>query len=487
MTCKRIPLIVTILFASMVGTSFGDNTGDLAQDNAMLKQRVDKLEKELDELKKMVMQQQIEKTQAAPAAKTETPKAEPQKAESKTAATPQLSEADIQKLLAMVQKDTEKKKPVWSELDIQLYGYIKADASYDTERTTVGDYAKWVESKANKKDSSQFNLTANETRIGFLINGPNDGEIKTSGKIEFDFYGSGDGENKMHVMMRHAFLKIDWPQERFNIIAGQTSDVISPLVEPTLNYSVGWWVGNIGYRRPQIRLTKIFAVRNDIDLQLEGAIARTIGHSDFAGKPSGEDSGYPSLQGRVSLTFPMLAYKPTTVGVSGHIGREKYFSTSSTTVSSENRKFESWSTNLDITQPINEWLSIKGEAYTGSNLDAYLGGIGQGVRNIGTTSTANYDKEIGSSGGWIAAGLGPWDKWRFNLGAGEDTAKRDDLVGSGSGVEMRTLNRSIFANAIYSINKNTEIGLELSQWQTERINESDADDFRVQTSFIYKF
>jgi hypothetical protein len=52
----------------------------------------------------------------------------------------------------------------------------------------------------------------------------------------------------------------------------------------------------------------------------------------------------------------------------------------------------------------------------------------------------------------------------------------------------REYNRSIFANAIYSINKNTEVGFELSHWKTNyNTSGGDADTVRAQTSFIYKF
>ena len=51
----------------------------------------------------------------------------------------------------------------------------------------------------------------------------------------------------------------------------------------------------------------------------------------------------------------------------------------------------------------------------------------------------------------------------------------------------RTLNRSVFGNAIYSVNKNTRIGFELSHWHTEYKSSGSADNLRAQTSFIYKF
>jgi hypothetical protein len=128
-----------------------------------------------------------------------------------------------------------------------------------------------------------------------------------------------------------------------------------------------------------------------------------------------------------------------------------------------------------VTQPINKWLAVKGELFNGENIDAYAGGIGQGV-NLTTY------QEIGSKGGWVAAELGPWDKWRFNIGTGVDGVDGGD-VKTGD----RLMNRSIFGNVIYSATKNAEIGFELSRWQTDYKGSGDADDLRAQTSLIYKF
>ena len=78
--------------------------------------------------------------------------------------------------------------------------------------------------------------------------------------------------------------------------------------------------------------------------------------------------------------------------------------------------------------------------------------------------------------------MGPWDKWRFNVGTGIDDVDRGD-INDGD----RTLNRSVFGNVIYAVNKNAEIGFELSQWHTGYKGQRDSDDLRAQTSFIYKF
>jgi len=435
--CVR--LAIAVLMGLIVMTSAGTTclaagSASLAEENAQLQQRVEKLDKELDELKKLVS----ERTGSA---------------------------------------DTQAQKPVWSSLDIQLYGYLKLDAAYDSSRIDNGNYAKWVERENANSNDDQFNMTANETRLGMLINGPDDPILKASGRVEVDFYGSGDAENKAHLMMRHAYMKLDWPADRFSIIAGQTSDVISPLLPSTVNYTVGWWTGNIGYRRPQFRLTKEYGLDAQTDLKLEGALARTIGrdNTSLAGTTdSGEDAGFPTLQARAGLSLPLLGSKRSDVGLSGHWGQEEY----DTTTGGRNEEFTSWSLNLDFTQPVNKWLSVKSEVFTGENLDAYLGGIGQGV----TTTGASLNEEIGSKGGWIAAALGPWDKARFNVGIGMDDVDRGN-VNAGD----RTLNHSVFGNVYYSLAKNTEWAFELSHWRTEYRGSGDADSLRAQTALIYKF
>lgn len=429
---KRILLIVVSLLSVVCAAPAADSS-NMAGENAELRQKVEKLDRELAELKKAVMEQG------------------------------RATEA-------------QQPRPVLSNLDIQLYGYLKLDAAYDTSQTDDGNFAKWVERENNNSDDDQFNMTANQSRFGMRINGPDGDAMKASGRVEVDFYG-GSSQNKAHLMMRHAYMKLDWPEDRFNIIAGQTSDVISPLVPSTVNYSVAWWSGNIGYRRPQIRLTKELSLDADVDVKLEGAVARMIGRDNvsIAGTlDSGEDAGEPSLQGRASLSLPLIGSKRTTVGVSGHMGEEEY----DISQDGQNTDFTTWSLNLDITQPITKWLSIKGELFTGENLDAYLGGIGQGV----TLTGANQYEEIGSTGGWIAASLGPWSNQRYNIGIAMDDVDRGD-VNEGD----RTLNRSVFGNMFCSLDKNVDWAVELSHWRTEYAGNGDAGNLRFQTALIYKF
>ncbi len=404
---------------------------ELKRTNAELRERLDKLDKDLEEINR-----KIEERPAAVALQVEA-----------------------------------QKPAVRSKYPVELYGYIKLDAAYDDSRVSTGNFARWVESEATNKDDDEFNMTANQTRLGLNFFGPETANLKTGGKVELDFYGGGP-ENKSHLMLRHAYLKVEWPQSDLSLLAGQTSDVISPLVPGTLNYTVAWWVGNPGYRRPQLRLTKGFKVGADSRLLLQAAAARTIGDSTaFSPGDTGEDAGFPTLQGRAALSFPLLTNKKTTLGISGHWGEEEY----DTDAMDNHKHYKTWSANLDVTLPICPHLALKGELFTGENLDAYLAGIGQGVN---TTSR----KEIASEGGWAALRCGPFGKWRFTAGGGVDNPDRDDISTGG-----RERNVSIFANTIYKINAAAEAGLEVSHWDTKYKGMRDGESLRYQMSFIYKF
>jgi hypothetical protein len=436
---KKMYLMVIALIGLMAGFSLGASAGDAALENTLLNSRLNQLEKQIQELKQNTGQQP---------AGTGTPA----------------------------------NRPVWSTLDIEIYGYLKLDASYDTSLIYPGNNARWVNSEEVIEDRDQFNMTANETRLGVKIKGPNVNGIVTSGLVEIDFYGGGT-ENRPNPMMRKAYIELAWPQEQFSILAGQTSDVISPLYPTTINYTVCWFVGNIGYRRPQFRLTKEFSLPGDVDLKLEGAVTRTIGRSDDMGIDSGQEAGFPTLQGRVSTTFPLLNEQNTTIGISGHKGTEQYTIDEDT---GETKKFYSWSLNLDASQPIIEKVKVQGEFFTGENLDAYLGGIGQGVTippSTGTPVPSSHGySHVHSTGGWVEVTLGPWHKAEYNVGFAMDRAERGDVY---DGDRIR--NRTIFSNVIYALNKQTDIGFELSHWRTEYRNTDDGNAMRLQAAVKYKF
>ena len=362
-----------------------------------------------------------------------------------------------------------------SGVKVQLYGFARFDASYDTGKVNPGNIALWVRPEGLNNHDNEWDLTAAASRLGINLSGPDTDSMKLSGNIELDFLGGGT-ENNMNPRMRHAYLKAYWPASDFSILAGQTWDVISSLIPFVDDPAIMWAAGNIGSRHPQLRLTKGFSTSEKSRIELTAAASRTIGETNNLAETwntdPGKDAGMPTFQGKLAFSKPLLVEnQPATIGVSGHYGQEEW----DTDKTGHHKTLDSWSCNMELSMPFSEKLTFAGEVFSGSNLDDYWGGIGQGVNTI----TLN---NIRTKGGWAAFKYMLSPSTSVSIGAGIDNPNDNDLFPGG-----RTQNQTIFATFIQKITQNFILGLQLSQWKTDYNNAPESDAFRAQSSLTYKF
>ncbi len=365
---------------------------------------------------------------------------------------------------------------VAAKYDITFYGKIKADLSLDDSEVVVGNYGRWVASEATAKDIEGMNITAAETRLGFKFEGPDYEDMITNGKLEFDFFDTSLGQNKAQPYMRHAYAEVTWTEIDFSVLAGQTWDVVAPLNPTTLNYSVMWWQGNIQYRRPQVRLTKGMDLDDDMKLLFQLAAARNIGST--TGSITTSDTGVynasPIWEGRVAFSLPLLTEKTSTIGISGATGAETVYTNAAGTTSKD---YDVSLFALDLSLPLMEGVLLKAEYWTGENVDAFLGGIGQGIN-----TTAG--KTIEADGYWAAVSFGPFEDFSFNIGYGVDDP--DDVYLTT--LTGRAKNEVIYANVIYALNEAVKVGLEVADLETKYKDVTKAADAtRIQASLIYSF
>jgi hypothetical protein len=361
--------------------------------------------------------------------------------------------------------------PITAKPSVELYGFIKLDTAYDTAQVYPGNYAVRVQQPlAGRPARDQFSITANATRLGLNFKTQGSGPAVTSGKLEVDLYGGGT-ENKPTPMMRHAYFQVEWPASGVTLLAGQTWDVISPLWMPTANYSVGWWAGNIGYRHPQVRLSKEFRLDDGNSFLLQGALVRTMGHLTGE-RNTGVDAGFPTAQGRLAYSFPAGAGGKAAFGLSGHWGEEAY---PAVTPGQPDVRFRSWSANLDMKIPMGKSVTLQGEAFTGRDLDSYLGGSNEAIRLDPKTATE-------SAGGWLALSIIGSPKVTWNLGASVDDPRNSELSPG-----ARSRNSSIFGNGYFTIAPSAQLLAELSYWATDYLGKPRAHAFRAQLSFQYTF
>ncbi|MBF0498861.1 MAG: hypothetical protein HQM09_01905 [Candidatus Riflebacteria bacterium] len=477
---------------------------ELLRINASQQERIDRLEKSIDAL-----QQQLNEIRK----------------DNKISATSSgfaSTTTDTQVPIVQENRQKEQLKPVSSDVKpdianvkskygINIYGYMKVDAITDDSSANQpgnlpGNFVLYVPSEAAKRNDSKFYLTANQSRIGFDFKGPEEKNTRISGRFEFDFYGGYLNaiapETKTMPMLRHFYATVDWKNRDLSLLGGQTWDVISPLTPNMLSYGAAAAQGNLGFRRPQLRLTKGFRLSDQTKLTLQLAATRTVGKSDlFLGPNStgdgGIDSGQPTSQGRIAISFPVRWGKMAEFGLSGHSGQEEYDYTA------DGRSFHVWSnsSNIDLKLPLMEKLSLQGEAFRGRNLDNYYGGIMQGLlistknkasgaiyRQVNTASgtSTNVDflgvDSLESAGNWFELGIGPFQRWQFNLGRSNEHMQDDNLNSTD-----RTFNESRWINVMYALNSATQFGLEYSTFLTLYKNSSEGTSRRLHAAMIFRF
>jgi hypothetical protein len=340
------------------------------------------------------------------------------------------------------------------DLKVEPYGYFKVDLGYDSALSSHGNFAMYVQPQPGGTRTATTNLTARQTRLGLRI------ERETlTGRIEFDFYGGG-AENKNVPVLRNAY--VDVPIAGLELRAGQAPDLMSPLAPSTLNYTVMWGAGNVGYRRPLVQVSD----RTD-HIAWGLAIARNIG-ADLNGDNvlDGDASCVPVVQTRIG--FPMGP--DTEIGFSGHYGFLK--STGAT-----EEEYNTWSVDFDFSVQVSSRIKLLGEGYAGANTGAYFGAVLNG----------DCVTDLESRGGWVNAQIEAADRVNLSIGYGIDDLANERNTSVADRPDTRSRNQVMFGNGTYEVASGVKTGIEISRWVTRYINVTEGAavepvDYRLQWS-----
>ncbi len=361
------------------------------------------------------------------------------------------------------------------QFNVDWYGYLKLDAARD-QNPTNGHYALWVLPQTSDEDQ-QFNMTHKESRMGMKVAADRYQGFDLAGNIEFDLYGNGsDVESKTEISLRHAFFTLQ--KDGFQLLAGQSWDIVSPLNPKTLNYNPLWACGNTGYRRPQLRLSYIAEPTEVSQLTLAAGFFRTLGWdlSTTLSLATGEvpnddiddgtDAGIPSFQGGVDYQHRFASGASLRVGASGLWDQLKAEGTLGT---SETYQSQGVFGHFALSLPK---VGVLGEVYTGQNLGKYFGAIANG----------NSIDGVDSKGGWGQVWFQIHPQVRLNAAAGMDDVNDEDVASAN-----RTKNQAFVGSVLYSPVNPVTIGVEVSQWETEYQDTETVKNLRLQSSFVLNF
>ena len=275
-------------------------------------------------------------------------------------------------------------------------------------------------------------------------------------------------ENQPDTRLRHAYWEAKNDDYRF--LVGQYWDLTSPLLPSTINFSVNWGAGNIGFRRAQFRVERYLEMSDNLLWTIQAAAASEVIQDFGTAEDIGRESpNWPMIQARTALTVGDRGGQPITMGISGHIGETGFDFESGDPANpslgpEDDARFETWSFNTDFTVPFTDRLGVHGEFFTGANLSPLLGGIIQGVCPC-------LRDPIRSTGGWVEIWYDVTSNVHTNFGFGiDDPINSDILVG-------RTYNRVVYANVLLDLTGHLATGLEVSSWKTSYTNRSSEPGF----------
>lgn len=362
-----------------------------------------------------------------------------------------------------------------SPVTLKLYGYIKLDAAYDSQKTSSGDALFYVLPKVEGESDNEFNMTARETRVGLELAGPDIEAVKTTGKIETDFYG-GNTANSPNLRLRLAYLDVAMPWGTA-VRAGQDWDTFMTVIPKTVNIALMADTGALGLRRPQCRVTQELPLGGATKLVAKVAAARTIGEDIDGGmQDDGADAGYPSVQYNVCLETPLLTDAAAKFSVSGHWGNETVDSAvTNGVVTDDAQDYITWSVIGTLFLPVHSKVALQGTIWQGENLDTYYGGVGQGINKT-------LQKGIGAKGGYIQLLTDLTDCLRWNLSFGRDDPDNRDLSAGN-----RSKNQTILTSVYYKITPAVTAAFEYYYMTTSYKDQSNASDNRFQGAMIYTF
>lgn len=333
---------------------------------------------------------------------------------------------------------------------LSVYGFARLDVLADDARMSDVSQPLYVQRMPAAQNDSEMAMTPRMSRVGLAIDNwrlDHHDIMEGEGKLEIDFAG-GDGTNALRL--RQAYAKVT-AAEHVELLAGQTDDLFSPLIPTAQNDTQLLFAGNVGDRRPQLRMV----VKND-NLRAGVALA-TTGTVDRAGFSTSPDRAAPMFEWLVEGKKSFGRIGELVLGLSGHVASEAEM---------DGTHRGSSSIGMHAFIPILAEIAIQGEGYVGSNDAQIGGGVGQGIASNG--------HRIGGLGGWIELACAPTKKHLIALGTSADSAGTDDLV-----MGDRRRNGTVYGVVRYKPVSTLQLAVEYLYWKTSYVDMGNAAANRV--------
>jgi hypothetical protein len=379
-------------------------------------------------------------------------------------------------------KEKDKKKP-----DVQVHGFVLWNGILDGDTMNNADVPLWVAANAPVAVTS----TARQSRLIVTAKKAIDDDWTGDAKIEADFFGGfpASGVPETFPLFRLRIATVGVAGDGWRIQAGQDWVIFAPAIPETLSHQAvpGWAAsGNLWARQPQLQATDTIDTGGDAKITLQAAVLAPITADAPTPNPfvvndpigAGSRAGTPAGEARAAVGYPLIGDATSTIGISGHVGRERYSLEGGGTTT-----ITSWGAALDLSLALDR-VSILGEAFIGRDLGAFMGGVWQGVAKGAPVTAGDPPSSVTgvrSRGGWLQAIVTIGHGFRAAIGGGIDDPVDDDLIAG-----MRSQNRSAYLTAFWRWEE-VEVAAELEAFHTTTIGGPALQALSLNLGAIYRF
>jgi hypothetical protein len=371
-----------------------------------------------------------------------------------------------------------------SRWDMTLGGYVKFDLVYANKAVGVDNRLSPVDSKGNVDQAadSTSNLTwaGAETRMNWVVKGPDAWGAKTSAFIEGEFRGRGGQSEYGLFQLRHAYMQMIWPKT--TLLIGQTWEAWGLM--PAHN-SMAFSEVNFkkGIRQPQIRLTHDFTKNWQVKLAVQSPY-NTLNNGNI-GVNQSANSLYPDTSLDIAYSSDAcgkIGPFPLKIGIGGFWGKEKYLvnEAAAPAVNYKDETIDKYAAGFYWYVPIipekkgnkTGALGFTGQLFAGKGLGFYVPGYAAAAYNRptdssvtsgATTTLTNVDLAYyQSSGGWAQVTYYFTDKLFTNVIYGaqwNNVSKRFIAAQAAGSTAVRRINE-LNVNLLYDINPAIRFGIE---------------------------
>ena len=335
-----------------------------------------------------------------------------------------------------------------SRLPVKLFGTVHAHFFANSANANWLDIPNLVAAPPADGSAGTASATLRQTRLGFTIDAPKIGSVKTSGVVAMDFFGGIPAFQTGQVMglprLLVAFARVEG--ERTAVEVGQDHMILAPR-DPTslaaFAFPLLFRSGNLYLRVPQARVEHLITPRVRVTAGVVAPIGGDFTGSDYVFVPpalGGERSRRPGAQARVGYaTGETDSTRFVDLGVSGHVGWERQGANLA----------RSWASAVDFAVR-RDLIGVAGELFAGDNTDAFGGALGLSAR---------------SAGGWTELQVFPSERLSLTTGMG-----LDDIRDSRRFVLPRRQNLSGYGSISFSLTPDVKASFEYRGLRTRTGN-----------------